>query len=55
MDGKCEGYPTDPKTIEGQFFNFRIRRPGHSPVKLLLQVGGSALWHHDEYQRYVNM
>ena len=30
MDGHCEGYPTDPKTIEGQFQRFEYPAPGHA-------------------------
>ena len=41
LDGHCEGYPTDPKTIEGQFLKFDYPTPGHSPVKMYYKYGGS--------------
>jgi len=41
MDGHCEGYPTDPKTIEGQFMRYEYPAPGHSEVKLYYKYGGS--------------
>ena len=41
LDGHCEGYPTDPKTIEGQFLKFGYPTPGHSPVKMYYKYGGS--------------
>ena len=31
LDGECEGYPTDPKTIEGQFMRYRV--PGAGPLR----------------------
>ncbi len=37
----CEGYPTDPKSIEGQFRRFGYPAPGHSPVHLYYKYGGS--------------
>lgn len=36
-----EGYPTDPKAIEGQFRKFGYPAPGHSPVRLYYKYGGS--------------
>ncbi|MCP4121401.1 MAG: molybdopterin-dependent oxidoreductase, partial [Bacteroidetes bacterium] len=41
MDKKCEGYPTDPFTIEGQFLKFGYPAPGYSPIKLYYKYGGS--------------
>jgi len=41
LEGKCEGYPTDPKAIEGQFLKFGYPAPGHSPIKLYYKYGGS--------------
>lgn len=55
LDGHCEGYPTDPKTIEGQFFKFEYPAPGHSPVKLYYKYGGSHFGTMVESGRYVNM
>lgn len=55
MDGTCEGYPTDPKTIEGQFIKFTYPTPGHSPVKLYYKYGGSHFGTMTNTSRYVNM
>ena len=55
MEGKCEGYPTDPRTIEGQFFKFQYPSPGHSPVKLYYKYGGSHFGTMTETNRYVKM
>jgi trimethylamine-N-oxide reductase (cytochrome c) len=55
MEGTCEGYPTDPKTIEGQFFKFKYPSPGHSPVKLYYKYGGSHFGTMTDTSRYVKM
>jgi molybdopterin guanine dinucleotide-containing S/N-oxide reductase-like protein len=55
MDGKCEGYPTDPRTIEGQFFKFQYPAPGHSPIKLYYKYGGSHMGTMSNTNRYANM
>jgi len=41
LNGSCEGYPTDPKSIEGQFKKFTYPAPGHSPAKMYYKYGGS--------------
>jgi len=41
LDQKCEGYPTDPKSIEGQFKKFKYPAAGHSPSKMYYKYGGS--------------
>lgn len=55
MDGHCEGYPTDPKTIEGQFMKFQYPAPGHSLVKLYYKYGGSHFGTMTDTNRYVKM
>lgn len=55
MDGQCEGYPTDPKTIEGQFMKFQYPAPGHSLVKLYYKYGGSHFGTMTDTNRYVKM
>jgi trimethylamine-N-oxide reductase (cytochrome c) len=55
MDGHCEGYPTDPHTIEGQFFKFQYPAPGHSPVKIYYKYGGSNFGTMPNSNRYVRM
>ncbi len=41
LNGTCEGYPTDPKSIEGQFKKFSYPAPGHSPARMYYKYGGS--------------
>jgi molybdopterin guanine dinucleotide-containing S/N-oxide reductase-like protein len=55
LEGKCEGYPTDPKTIEGQFMKFHYPAPGHSPVKMYWKYGGSHIGTMVDTNRYVRM
>lgn len=55
MDGECEGYPTDPRTIEGQFFRFQYPSPGHSPVKMYYKYGGSHFGTMVDTNRYARM
>ncbi len=55
MEGKAEGYPTDSKTIEGQFMNFKYPAPGHSPVKLYYKYGGSHIGTMNDTNRYARM
>jgi trimethylamine-N-oxide reductase (cytochrome c) len=52
LDGHCEGYPVDPKTIEGQFLKFGYPTPGHSPVKMYYKYGGSHFGTMTETNRY---
>ncbi|MBF0413964.1 MAG: molybdopterin-dependent oxidoreductase [Desulfamplus sp.] len=53
LDGHCEGYPTDPKTIEGQFKKFAYPAPGYSPVKMYYKYGGSHFGTMPDSNRYV--
>jgi trimethylamine-N-oxide reductase (cytochrome c) len=41
LNQECEGYPTDPKSIEGQFKKFTYPAPGHSPARMYYKYGGS--------------
>jgi molybdopterin guanine dinucleotide-containing S/N-oxide reductase-like protein len=41
LEGKAEGYPTDSKSLEGQFARFSYPAPGHSPIKMMYKYGGS--------------
>ncbi len=54
LNGTCEGYLTDPKTIEGQFKKFTYPAPGHSPVKMYYKYGGSHFGTMPSSNRYVN-
>ncbi len=41
LDGKTEGYPTDPRSLERQFAKFGYPAPGHSPIRMMYKYGGS--------------
>ena len=55
LDQECEGYPTDPKSIEGQFRKFKYPAPGHSPAKLYYKYGGSHFGTMADSNRYARM
>lgn len=55
LEGECEGYPTDPRTIEGQFMRYQYPSPGHSPVKMYYKYGGSHLGTMVDTNRYARM
>jgi trimethylamine-N-oxide reductase (cytochrome c) len=55
LDGYCEGYPTDSKTIEGQFMRFEYPAPGHSEVKMYYKYGGSHFGTMTDTNRYARM
>lgn len=52
LEGHTEGYPTDPKTIEGQFLKFEYPAPGHAPIKMYYKYGGSHFGTMSETNRY---
>lgn len=41
MEGKAEGYPTDPRSLERQFSKFGYPSPGCSPIRMMYKYGGS--------------
>ncbi|MGO9361679.1 MAG: molybdopterin-dependent oxidoreductase [Xanthobacteraceae bacterium] len=41
LEGKTEGYPTDPRSLERQFAKFGYPAPGHSPIRMMYKYGGS--------------
>ncbi|WP_258360987.1 molybdopterin-dependent oxidoreductase [Moorella sulfitireducens] len=41
LEGRCIGYPTDSKTIEGQFLKYEYPAPGYPKVKMYYKYGGS--------------
>ncbi len=53
LNGECEGYPTDPKTIEGQFLKFDYPAPGYPEIKMYYKYGGSHFGTMPETNRYV--
>jgi anaerobic selenocysteine-containing dehydrogenase len=55
LDGHCEGYPTAPKTIEGQFRRYEYPAPGHSEVKLYYKYGGSHFGTMPDGNRFARM
>jgi molybdopterin guanine dinucleotide-containing S/N-oxide reductase-like protein len=54
MEGECEGYPTDSRTIEGQFRKFSYPAPGHSLIKMYYKYGGSYIGTMGDTNRYVH-
>jgi trimethylamine-N-oxide reductase (cytochrome c) len=52
LDGHVSSYPTDSKTIEGQFLRFDYPAPGYSPVKMYYKYGGSHFGTMVETNRY---
>ena len=55
LDGHTHGYPTDSKTIQGQFLRYDYPAPGHSPVKMYYKYGGSHMGTMAETNRYAAM
>lgn len=53
LEGKTYGFPTDPKTIEGQFLKFEYPAPGYSPIKMYYKYGGSHFGTMADTNRYV--
>jgi molybdopterin guanine dinucleotide-containing S/N-oxide reductase-like protein len=53
LEGYCEGYPTNTKVIEGQFFKFSYPAPGNSAVKMYYKYGGSFIATQNETNRFV--
>ena len=53
LDGHTSGYPTDPKTIEGQFLKFEYPAPGNAPIQMYYKYGGSHFGTMSETNRYV--
>ena len=41
IDGETSGYPTDARSIEGQFMGYKYPSPGHSQVRMMYKYGGS--------------
>lgn len=52
LDGNTYGYPTDSKTIEGQFLKFGYPAPGNAPIKMYYKYGGSHFGTMSETNRY---
>lgn len=53
LEGSTCGYPTDSKTIEGQFLKFEYPESGHAPVQMYYKYGGSHFGTMSETNRYV--
>ncbi len=41
LDGQTEGYPSDTRSLEGQFARFAYPAAGHSRVRMMYKYGGS--------------
>ena len=55
LEGHCEGYPTDPVSIEGQFRRFVYPMSGYSKVHMLYRYGGSSFGTIAESGRFADM
>jgi molybdopterin guanine dinucleotide-containing S/N-oxide reductase-like protein len=53
LDGHTSGYPTDARTIEGQFMKFEFPAPAHPPIKMYYKYGGSHFGTMVDTNRYV--
>jgi molybdopterin guanine dinucleotide-containing S/N-oxide reductase-like protein len=53
LNGKCEGYPNNTKSIEGQFLKFSYPAPGYSEIKMYYKYGGSYIATMNETNRYI--
>ncbi|MBT4521482.1 MAG: molybdopterin-dependent oxidoreductase, partial [Halieaceae bacterium] len=53
LEGKAEGFPTDPKSIEGQFQKIEYPAPGHSPIQMLYRYGTSSFGTMTDTNRWV--
>jgi len=53
LEGHTEGYPTDPKTIEGQFMRYEYPAPGYPQIRMYYKYGGSHIGTMSETNRYV--
>jgi len=53
LEGSTYGYPTDSKTIEGQFLKFQYPESGHAPIHMYYKYGGSHFGTMSETNRYV--
>jgi molybdopterin guanine dinucleotide-containing S/N-oxide reductase-like protein len=53
LEGRCEGYPTSPKSIEGQFFKYGYPAPGHAEIQMYYKYGGSFIGTMNNTNRYV--
>jgi trimethylamine-N-oxide reductase (cytochrome c) len=53
LEGRCEGYPTNTKTIEGQFFKFAYPAPGNAEIRMYYKYGGSFIGTMSETNRFV--
>ncbi len=54
-EGRCEGYATEPRWIEGQFQTFKFPAAGYGGVKLYYKYGGSHFGTMTDTNRYVRM
>ena len=55
LDGHCEAYPTDAKSIEGQFQRFDYPAPGYSEIKMYYKYGGSHFGTMTDTNRFARM
>jgi trimethylamine-N-oxide reductase (cytochrome c) len=54
LDEETEGWPTDPKAIEGQLLGYKFPAPGHSPIRMYYKYGGSHFGTMTETNRFAH-
>jgi len=52
LEGHTSGYPTDSKTIEGQFRKFEYPESGNAPIRMYYKYGGSHFGTMTDTNRY---
>ncbi len=55
LDGRAEGWLTDPSSIAGQFLPFLYPAPGHSKIQILYKYGGASIGTMNDSNRWVRM
>ena len=55
IDGETSGFPTDPTSMTGQFFEFKYPAPGHSKIQILYKYGGASLGTMNNTNRWVSI
>jgi len=53
LEGKCDGYPTDSKTVHGQFQKYEYPVAGHASIQMYYKYGGSYIGTLSESNRYI--
>jgi molybdopterin guanine dinucleotide-containing S/N-oxide reductase-like protein len=55
LNGKADGYLTDPGSVQGQFQKYGYPAPGHAKIEMLYRYGGPSFGTMCESNRWVKM